>query len=346
MKRFLGYIKDIPIGKKIKYCTILISFVVLFLFLALGSFIKNMLPDLNTYKKWDLDGGYVQMSVYLPVGFMQDTMSYDGMMYQMQENLKKEGVEAKNQKSRVMIGAYSGYGQVSMQTDMTTLDVNAIGVGGDFFYFHPIELIDGTYLASDYLMQDYVLLDKETAWKLFGAINVTGMTVMIGDIPFLVAGVYEPTDVLLSKEAGIQESMVFMFYDSLEEYGNVSGIQWLDFIIPNPVKDFADKILKENGIVSLEQAVVIDNSTRFQAFSLYKLIPDYFGRVMSKTGIVYPYWENVARGYENILVAFLVIETVCLTYGVVLLLMVIKPIKNIKRGIKVCVSKIKGRKSL
>ena len=66
MKRFLGYIKEIPRGKKIKYCTILISFVVLFIFLALGSFIKNMLPDLNTYKKWDLDGGYAQIHGYVP----------------------------------------------------------------------------------------------------------------------------------------------------------------------------------------------------------------------------------------------------------------------------------------
>ena len=346
MKRFLGYIKEIPLKKKIKYCTILISFFVLFLFLGLSSWFKNMLPDLNAYKKWDIDGGCSQIAVYLPVGFMQDTMSYDGMMYQMQENLKNEGIEAENQKSRVMLGAYSGYGQVSLQTDMAKLDVNAIGIGGDFFYFHPIELLDGTYLAKDYLMKDYVLLDRETAWKLFGATNVTGMTVMIGDIPFLVAGVYEPTDVILSKEAGLQESMVFMFYDSLKEHGTVSGIQWLDFIIPNPVKDFANKILTENGIVSLKQAVVIDCSTRFQALSLYKLIPNYLERVMSRTGIVYPYWENVARGYENILVAFLVIETVCLMYGTVLLFTVIRPIKNIKRGIKFCVSKIKGRKSL
>jgi len=346
MSRFLRYVKEIPLLKKIKYSTMLISFLIFFLFLGLSGWFKNMLPDLNAYKRWDLDEEYSQMSVYLPVGSMSDTSMYDGMMYTMQENLKNEGVEAKNQKSRIMLGAYSGYGQVSLQTDMATVNVNTVGVGGDFFYFHPIELVDGTYLAKDYLMHDYVILDRETAWKLFGATNVTGMTVMIGDIPFLVAGVYEPTDVILAKEAGLQDSLIFMFYESLEEYGTVSGIQWLDFIIPNQVKGFAEKILTENGLVSLEQAVIIDNSTRFEALSLYKLIPDYLERVMSKTGIVYPYWENVARGYENILVAFLMVETVCLIYGIVLLLTVIKPVKNIKKGITLCVSKIKGRKSL
>lgn len=346
MMRFLGYIKAIPLKKKIKYCTMLISFVLLFVFIGISSIFKNMLPDMNVYKKWDSNGGYEQFSVYLPVGIMQERASYDGMMHQIREALDKEGIEPANKQSRMALGAFSGYGNVTLQTDVATVSVGAIGVGGDFFYFHPIELLDGSYLTEEYLMRDYIILDRETAWKLFGATNVTGMTVMIGNVPFLVAGVYEPTDVLLSEEAGLDESRVFLFYESLEEFGTVAGIQWLDFLLPNPVKGFGEKILEENSAVSLKQAVVMNNSTRFDAIPLYKLIPDYMERIMSKSGIIYPYWENVARGYENILVAFLLVETVCLLCGVVLLLHTIKPVKNIKRGINWCVSKIKGRKSL
>lgn len=346
MKRFLGYIKEIPLKKKIKYCTMLLSFILMFLLIGIGNWFKNLLPDINAYKKWDADGNYTQMAVYLPLGTMQERMQYDGMMYQLQETLKKEGIEPKNKKSRMTVGAFSGYGSVSLQTDIATVNVDAIGFGGDFFYFHPIDMVDGSFLTEDYLMRDYIILDRKTAWKLFNATNVTGMTVMIGDVPFLVAGVYDPTDVILSKEAGLDESMVFMFYESLETYGTVSGIQWLDFLLPNPVKGFGEKILTDNSAVPLEQAVIMENSTRFQTIPLYKLMPDYLERIMSKSGIVYPYWENIARGYENILVAFLLVETVCLVCGVVLLMHTIKPVKNIKKGINWCVSKIKGRKSL
>ena len=65
---------------------------------------------------------------------------------------------------------------------------------------------------------------------------------------------------------------------------------------------------------------------------------------MSKSGIVYPYWENIARGYENVLVAFLLVETVCLLCGVVLLIQSVRPVKNIKRGFNWIVAKMKGRK--
>lgn len=344
MKRFFKYIKELPLKKKIKYCTILGCFLIVLIFACMGNHIKNKLPDVNIYKKWDEKEGYAQLSVYLPVGDMQDKSMYDGMLYQMQEALKKDSIEPENEKSRMLLGAYSGYGSVTMGTKEATVSVDTIGVGGDFFYFHPVELIDGSYLTEEYLMQDYVLLDKNTAWKLFGATNVTGMQVLIGDIPFLVAGVYEPTDIWLSKEAGLDESIVFMFYGSLEKCGTVPGIQWLDFILPNPVKGFGQKVLTENSPINLEDAVVIEHSTRFDSIPLYKLVPDYLERIMSKSGIVYPYWENIARGYENVLVAFLLVETVCLLCGVVLLIQSVRPVKNIKRGFNWIVAKMKGRK--
>ena len=344
MKRFWGYLKSIPLKKKIKYCTMLISFVLVLIFIGIGNYFKELLPDVNAYKRWDSEGKYSQLSVYLPLSLMEDSVLYEGMVYQINDALAKESVEPENKKSRMVVGAYSGYGNVTLQTDMATAKVEAIGVGGDFFYFHPLNMIDGSYLSEDYLMKDYIILDKETAWKLFGAVNVTGMSVMIGDTPFFVAGVYEPTDIFLSKEAGLKESKVYMFYGSLEQYGNVAGIQWLDFILPNPVKGYGERILKENSTISLDNAVIMEQSARFNAIPLYKLVPGYLERVMSKSGIVYPYWENVARGYENILVAFLLVETVCLIYGAVLLIHTLRPVKNIKRGINWLVAKIRGRK--
>ncbi len=344
MKRFLGYLKSMPLKRKIKYCTMLISFAVALILMGVGNYFKALLPDVNAYKRWDAEGQYTQLSVYLPLSRMQDTMLYEGMLFQMNDALVKESIEPENKKSRMVVGAYSGYGNVTLRTDMATTTVEAIGVGGDFFYFHPLDMLDGSYLSEDYLMKDYIILDKETAWKLFGAINVTGMSVTIGDVPFLVAGVYEPTDIYLSEEAGLKENKVYMFYGSLERYGNVNGIQWLDFILPNAVKGYGERILTENSTVLLDDAVVMEQSTRFNAIPLYKLVPDYLERVMSKSGIVYPYWENVARGYENILVAFLLVETVCLVYGTVLLIHTLRPVKNIKKGINWLVAKIRGRK--
>ncbi len=344
MKRFLEFIRNIPLRKKIKYSVMILCALLIVILVCIGNHYKNLTEDSKAASRWDKEGGYTQMSAYLPLGLMQDETLYDGMKYQMLDKLKAEGIQAESQDEKTILGAYSGYGTVTMKKDNNTASVDVIGVGGDFFYFHPLDMIDGSYLTEDYLMKDYVLLDKETAWDLFGAIEVTGMTVTINNIPFIVAGVYEPTDVYLAEEAGVTDNVVFMFYSSLSAHGTSSGIQWLDFLIPNPVKDFGMKIFKENGVVSLDDAVVVEQSTRYNLISLYKLVPDYAKRSMSQTGIVYPYWENMARGYENILVAFLLIETVCLVCEVVLLLITLRPVKNMKKGINWLVAKIRGRK--
>lgn len=345
MKRIMEFLKAMPFKKKCKYVIICVCLMVTAILSGIGNHLKHLIPDTYAAQKWDDKDGYTQLSVYLPIGLMEDTTMYDGMLYQMEEALKNESIEPENENSRMLLGAYSGYGRVTMQSDKATVNVKAIGVGGDFFYFHPIQMLDGEYLTSDYLMNDYVILDKETAWDLFGAVNVTGMSVVINNVPFLVAGVYEPSDVYLSEEAGVQEKGVFLFYSALKQNGSVSGIQWLDFLLPNPVKDYGSKILKENATISLDEAVVIEQTTRYQVLSLFKLIPEYAKRCMSQSGILYPYWENMTRGYENILVAFLLIETLCLSCTVILLWITIKPVKNIKKGCSWLVDKIRGRKA-
>ena len=66
-----------------------------------------------------------------------------------------------------------------------------MGVGGDFFSFHRMFLRSGNYIAESDLMHDRVVLDKELAWKLFGAIEVDGMELEINGKRFIVAGVVE-----------------------------------------------------------------------------------------------------------------------------------------------------------
>ena len=131
---------------------------------------------------------FSQVAAFLPVG--QGKSEEDILAFrQALENKFVEQALKTPENGSLDVDAYSGRSDVTVATEHGTAGVTAFGVGGDFFYFHPIELLDGSYLTEEYLMRDYVILDRETAWKLFGATNVTGMTVMIGNVPFLVAGV-------------------------------------------------------------------------------------------------------------------------------------------------------------
>ena len=61
-----------------------------------------------------------------------------------------------------------------------------------------------------------------------------------------------------------------------------------------------------------EDVVLVENSTRFQVLSLIRVLQSFGMRSMSFQGVVYPYWENIARGWEDILAVCLFLKGVLL----------------------------------
>lgn len=53
---------------------------------------------------------------------------------------------------------------------------------------------------------------------------------------------------------------------------------------------------------------VLENTTRFDFLNLLKQLTQFGTRSMSSKAIIYPYWENMARGYEDIALLLLVFE--------------------------------------
>ena len=65
----------------------------------------------------------------------------------------------------------SGTARFSVTGDHGAAEVKAIGVGGNFFHFHPLRLRSGSYIAEDDFMLDRVVLDETLAWQLFGGFD-------------------------------------------------------------------------------------------------------------------------------------------------------------------------------
>ena len=82
---------------------------------------------------------------------------------------------------------------------------------------------------------------------------------------------------------------------------------------PNPVKGLAARICKDSIGINDEFITVIDNTERFSVFSLFSVLKNFFTRSMWSKAIYYPYWENTARGYEDVLALILLVRMICLT---------------------------------
>lgn len=273
-------------------------------------------------ERWSSDGKASQVSCFFSVnaGVTQDSIltfehSIDGA-------LADAAVvqESENPGARLWADAYSADGRITISSDRSSLEADAIGIGGDFFLFHPLKLLSGAYFSGNDLMQDYCVIDQDAAWQLFGSNDVAGMTVYIGGVPHIVTGVVQREEGRLTEAAGLDSSLVYVSYQTLTELGKSNGINHYEIVMPDPVTNFAYNYVKENLGSSEKEAEVVENTSRYSFLSRLKLISGFGTRSMNGKAIIYPYWENVARGYEDILAVVTLFEMLFLLYAVALAL--------------------------
>ena len=92
--------------------------------------------------------------------------------------------------------------------------------------------------------------------------------------------------------------------------------------MPNPVKEFALKYVKEKLGSDERESEVLENTSRFSLLNRLKLIRAFGTRSMNGRAIIYPYWENLARGYEDIIGSLTVFMILFLLYPSVLTLVI------------------------
>ena len=139
------------------------------------------------------------------------------------------------------------------------MTVTAIGVGGDYFLFHPLQLLSGGYVSDEDYMADRVVLDAQTAFNLFGSSDVAGMEVTINGKTFPIAGVVKSEDDFATAAAldagakassdptGVQsasKAMIYMSYAALNAMAELP-IDCYEIVLPDPVSGFAKKLMTE-----------------------------------------------------------------------------------------------------
>lgn len=312
---------------------------VMLILLTLASSVVRKIPDSQyAAERWDRGGGYTQISVF----YGAETALRENDLEQIEAALEdvigelevdvltagkpgKTESEAKKAGSGSWISAYSAPGTVTIESGRTSTTMAAIGVGGDFFLFHPFCLRYGSFFSGDDLMQDRVVIDEETAWQLFGALDVAGMQVTIGGVSHVVAGVIARDCDWMEKRAGADEMTVYLSCDSLRRYGTTAGITCYEALLPEPVSGYGIGIVEEivgndeekNMAVETvagknrENIIVVENNDRFSISNLLKVVFDFGKRSMQTSNIIMPVWENAARGWEDLLAVILVGQILC-----------------------------------
>ena len=187
--------------------------------------LQNSLPDQNAAARWSKNHDVAQISIFFTEDQKITEDSVKELAWKLTQALTEQAISKDEKKSsgRELVMAYSAEGQITLNREGKTLTVNAVGVGGDFFLFHPLTLLSGQYLNTSLDMKDGIVLDEDTAWQLFGSSNIVGQTVEIGGLPFYIRGVVKKPTGRLEKAAGLSQSLVFVDYAMLQKYGSFGG---------------------------------------------------------------------------------------------------------------------------
>lgn len=274
--------------------------------------VKNGLPDQNIANRWDTEGGFAQISCFYTQSPSIDENYFISFAHTIDSVLVEAAIEAENEAGRLWIDTTSQKGSLVLKSEKASVDVSAMGITGDFFQFHPVKLLYGSYFSSNNLMDDGIIIDEDIAWQLFGSNDVVGMQVSINEVPHYIIGVIERADDRFSKEAGLSSPLCYVSLNSLSKYGIISGGFTYEALLPNPVEGYALSIVKENQSVAENQIEIVENSNRYSLLSLGTVVLEFGTRSMNQKGIIYPYFENVARGWEDVLALLLVVQIISL----------------------------------
>ncbi len=284
---------------------------------AYGS-VAHRLEAQREVERWqgESETAFSQVSCFLPT---DGTVTLDSIYSFRTEVVKKlhEAAADNDTDSTLFTDAWSTFGKAKVSNgNKRTAEVSVIAVGGNYFDFHPLRLLSGNYIKADDLMKDRVLLDPDTAWLLFGGTELSGMSFSINGVPYVVAGVVEREDDRFSKEAYGDTGMgIYMSYDGycalLEQSATATtdtsaaastssskpGISCYEIVMAEPVENFAYNAVKDKFPIGSGE--IVDNTHRFDTENIWKLAKNMTARSLRGSTVVYPYWENAARGAED-----------------------------------------------
>ena len=354
MNRIFEILNKIKQIKHIKLITINVILIIAFIVcLIISSSIRNTLISQQAADRW---AGYSnerfsQLSVFLPAGSGFDQNAILDLRNAIDDELLKISIRAEDGQS-THTDAWSTVSDVYILSRNGGMEAHATGVGGDFFLFHPLRLQDGSYFSSSDLMKDYVVLDTELAWRLFGSNNIEGLEVFINDKQHIIAGVVSREDDFASRAAYTGGPGLFMSFESLrnlpdysddEENGTIGAdILWYEIVMPNPVTGFARAVLTK--VFPVPSADIVENTTRYSLSNITGVISTFGIRSMNKDSHFYPYWENAARYTEDVLALLFIISVLLLICPVItVVIFIVKLIPVIIKHVTGLVSDVKEK---
>lgn len=263
--------------------------------LCIGVFahLAGLLDSQHAASRWQgqQTQSYTQVSCFFPADQRAQTADIDAFRESMKQKLSEMSLEH-NGENRLWIDAYSAQHELEVKSVHGSVKADAIGIGGDYFFFHPLPLQAGSYISETDFSQDRVVIDEQIAWKLFGSVDLAGMTLQINQKKFVIAGVVSHQNDPFYKKDDQSKGTIYLPYDAFSKITEAK-ITSYEVVLPDPISKFGVKLVQDG--FTHPQKEVIENKDRFHLRRILPLALHPEQLVIHSNGIAYPDWENAAR---------------------------------------------------
>ena len=288
MKNFKWYLK----------CSIV--FLLLIVPILVYGIFENNYSKNNVAYRWSNDKSSAHMGVYIAKEQAFSITDVYKFREVLKNELKKSDAHINKKGNDTWTDCYSSKSTVTLSDGLMETEITAYGVGGDFFLFHPITLVGGSYFLEDNDSKDLVVLDEDMAWRYFGSTDIEGMEIYINKKLHIISGVIKREEGMFQASAGNGKPSIYMSYSSLADLTKDLQITNYEVVMPNLTKDYAKKIVKKNIGISNNNYEMVEWSERYSFEALLSVIKNIGNRSMQTKAIIYPYWENSAKAIEDI----------------------------------------------
>lgn len=293
---------------------------------------KAALPHQQAAERWSgKQGGYAQVTLFLSDNAALTQDDIPALREKVDASLAVASLEA-GDGARLWYDAYSAELDMDLERGFLKASATAVGVGGDFFLIHNMRLISGAYISESDISRDQAVLDRHTAWQLFGSSDCVGMDFMIGQRIYYVAGVVDRDEGAANELTMGDKGRVYLH---LNQLGQNTPINCYEAVMPDVVSDFALKTLEDAAAATEGEYAAVQNTGRFSLVNLFKALKGLTERSVRTDKIAFPYWENAARLTLDRLALLLVLRILLGAFpAVCLIVWIIKRYKNRKWRLK------------
>lgn len=278
---------------------------------------KNALASQKAADRWSKINNYAQISVFLSEISPLSLEDIDTIRYNVDKELDQAGINADSDIPNSWIAAYSFEGNTTATREDKSLDIAVTAVGGSFFLFYPVDLVNGACFWESDISDDLVVIDENVAWNLYGSNDVVGMEIKIDEKTYIISGVSKCKNDFVSRSSYGDTPRVYMSYSSYAGFSKEeSRITAYQVLLPNSIKGYAFNLMVnifENSYSEKEYSIV-ENSDRYSLSNLFGIIRDFGKRSINVQAIYYPYWENAARMTEDYGALLIVLSILLLVY--------------------------------